>query len=93
MGQSGRGINYREGMRSQLATILKFERHIEAAGEKRLSDRHRTAADRDRYAALRTSRLSRAGELPFGCCRNFHHVAGIPSLDRFNIVLSDLHGR
>jgi hypothetical protein len=90
-GPSGRGINHRKGMRSQLATILKFERYIEAAREKRLPYRHRTGADRNRYAALRTQRAARARQLPFRCCCNFHHVSMLSSLECSDIVIA-LHG-
>lgn len=86
MGLPGRGINYREGMRSQLATIFKFERDIEAAREQRLPNRHRTGADRDRYSVLGTEWAVRARHLPFRCCCNFHHDAVIPSLDCSDIV-------
>lgn len=86
MGLLGRGINYRERMRSQLTTILKFERDIEAAREQRLPERHRTGADRNRRSALRTQRAARARQLPFRCCCNFHHHAVIPSLECSDIV-------
>lgn len=83
---SGRGIDYREGMRSRLTTVLKFERDIEATREQRLSDRHRTRTDRNRHSTLRTQRTTRARQLPFRGCRNFHHDAVIPSVECSNIV-------
>lgn len=84
---SGRGIDYREWMRSRLTTILKFERDIEATREQRLPDRHRTRTDRNRHSTLRTQRAARARQLPFGCCRNFHYVAIFPLNVELQILL------